>query len=110
MAGASEPAGGTSATYKTLALLGLGGFDTEVTVSNPGHTSWQVLLTMPADRQVENRSTDLVKMQQTGTSVTLTPVSASAGTVTFTVRFPALLALGKSVTACTIDGRACSAL
>jgi hypothetical protein len=106
---ATGPATGTSATYKTLALLGLGGFDTEVTVSNPGRTSWKVLLTMPEDKPVENRSSDLVTMEQQGTTVTLTPTSTSAETVTFTVRFPALLALGKSITACTIDGRACRA-
>ena len=64
---------------------------------------------MPEDRTVENRSSDLVKMEQQGTTVTLTPKSTSVRAVTFTVRFPALLALGKSITACTIDGRACNA-
>ncbi|GIH07094.1 hypothetical protein Rhe02_51610 [Rhizocola hellebori] len=108
-AGPSAPAGGTLASYKTIALLGLGGFDTEVTVTNPGEANWQLVLTMPADRVVENRSTDQVKMTQNGTTVTLTPVRVADKTVVFTVRFPALLALGKSVTACTIDGRACSA-
>jgi hypothetical protein len=106
---AETPARAASASYKTIALLGLGGFDTEVTVSNPGRTSWKVLLTLPEDKPVENRSGSLVKMAQDGTTVTLTPVSASAEQVTFTVRFPALLALGKSITACTIDGKTCSA-
>jgi hypothetical protein len=64
---------------------------------------------MPEDKPVENRSSDLVTMEQQGTTVTLTPTSTSAETVTFTVRFPALLALGKAITACTIDGRACRA-
>ncbi len=99
----------TSASYRTIALLGLGGFDTEVTVKNPGRASWRVVLTMPEDKVVENRSTNLVTMDQQGTSVTLTPANAATETVTFTIRFPALLALGKSVTGCTIDGRACSA-
>jgi hypothetical protein len=108
-AGPSGVSGGTTASYKTIALLGLGGFDTEVTVSNPGGAAWKVVLTMPEDRAVENRSSDLVKMVQSGTTVTLTPASASAQKVTFIVRFPALLALGKSITACTVDGRACSA-
>ncbi|HCT78720.1 MAG TPA: hypothetical protein DGG94_10470 [Micromonosporaceae bacterium] len=99
----------TSAVFKTIAVLGLGGFDTEVTVSNPAGASWAVLLTMPEDKPVQNRSTDVVKMEQRGTSVTLTPVDPAAPTAVFMVRFPDLLALGKSITACTVDGRPCSA-
>jgi hypothetical protein len=106
-AGSSGSQPGTSATYKTITLLGLLGFDTEVTVSNPSKTSWQIVLTMPADRQVENLTSNLVKMEQHGTTVTLTPTGPPATSLTFTVRFPALLALGKSITACTIDGKAC---
>ena len=97
-----------SASYRTSALLGLGGFDTEVTVHNPGRAAWQVVLTMPQDRSVENRSTNQVKMSQDGVTVTLTPVSPEKESLTFTIRFPALLALGMSVTGCTIDGKACS--
>lgn len=102
-----------SASYRTVTLLGLGGFDTEVTVKNPGSAprdGWTVVLTMPDASAVENRSTDTVKLTQEGQKVTLTPVKPVAGnaTVSFVVRFPALLALGKSVTACTIDGQACA--
>lgn len=102
------------ATYRTIALLGLGGFDTEVTVHNPAgiaHNGWTVVLTMPADNEAQNRSPDAVNLQQNGQTVTLTPVDAHLagnGTVTFVIRFPALLALGKSITACTIDDRPCS--
>jgi hypothetical protein len=114
----SPPAGSRSplkADYKTVALLGLGGFDTEVTVRNPSgvaHTGWTVELTMPSDKAVENRSTAVVKMVQNGTKVVLTPVQPTLDggkSVTFTVRFPALLALGKAITACTIDGQPCGA-
>lgn len=99
----------TSAVYKTIAVVGLGGFDTEVTVSNPAGASWAVLLTMPEDKPVQNRSTEVVVMEQRGTSVTLTPVAPSARTAVFVVRFPDLLALSKSITACAVDGRPCSA-
>ncbi|HEX6682057.1 MAG TPA: SRPBCC domain-containing protein [Candidatus Limnocylindrales bacterium] len=105
-----------TATYRTVALVlvGVTGFDTEVTVKNPGGTArngWTVVLTMPDATAVENRSGDTVKLAQEGEIVTLRPVSptlAGNGTVTFVVRFPALLALGKSVKACTIDGQACA--
>jgi uncharacterized protein YndB with AHSA1/START domain len=105
-----------TANYRTIALLGLGGFDTEVTVRNPGTTpreGWTVVLTMPADRAVENRSTSAVNFTQEGTKVTVTPVGAArtvsaGGSVTFIIRFPALLALGQAVTACTVDGIACT--
>ena len=103
------------ASYQTNALLGLGGFDTEVTVENTGgaaHTGWTVVLTMPDSTAVENRSPETVKMQQTGEIVTLTPVSAvlpAGEAVTFTIRFPALLALGQSIKACTVDGQPCTA-
>ncbi len=106
---------GTSlgASYKTVALLGLGGFDTEVTVHNPGPAAadrWTVVLTMPAVKTVENRSAGAVSMIQSGTEVTVTPLASLAadGSVTFTIRFPALLALGQSITACTVDGVACT--
>ncbi|MEV0458406.1 SRPBCC domain-containing protein [Catellatospora methionotrophica] len=114
----ATPPGGRplTATYRTIALLGLGGFDTEVTVRNPGATArenWTVVLTMPADRAVENRSTSAVNFVQDGTSITVTPVGAARtvaanGSVTFIIRFPALLALGQKVTACTVDGIACT--
>lgn len=102
-----------TASYKTVALLGLGGFDTEVTVRNPGPAvadRWTVVLTMPAVKTVENRSAAAVSMAQSGTEVTVTPLASLAadGSVTFTVRFPALLALGQSITACTVDGVACT--
>ncbi|MFC7246111.1 SRPBCC domain-containing protein [Catellatospora aurea] len=105
-----------TANYRTIALLGLGGFDTEVTVRNPGTTpreGWTVVLTMPADRAVENRSTAAVNFTQEGTKVTVTPVGparsvSAGGSVTFIIRFPALLALGQAVTACTVDGTACT--
>jgi uncharacterized protein YndB with AHSA1/START domain len=105
-----------AASYKTIALLGLGGFDTEVTVSNPGPAAregWTVVLTMPAEKTVENRSSGAVSLAQSGTTVTVTPVGtartlAADGSVTFVVRFPALLALGQSITACTVDGTACT--
>jgi uncharacterized protein YndB with AHSA1/START domain len=101
------PAGEPTASYKTIALLGLGGFDTEVTVRGDAHTKWTVVLTMPDRTTVQNRSPELVSLAQDGTNVTVTPVS-TGGDATFTVRFPALLALGKAVSACTIDGRPCS--
>lgn len=105
-----------TAGYKTIALLGLGGFDTEVTVRNPGLvavTGWSVVLTMLGDRSVVNRSPTVVAANQEGATVTLIPVGSArtlpaGGTVTFTIRFPALLALGKAVKSCTIDGRACT--
>lgn len=103
------------ASYKTNALLGLGGFDTEITVRNPGGSArvgWTVELTMPDATAVENRSPDLVKVRQQAEVVTVTPVTAEvpAGeTITFTIRFPALLAINQSVEACTIDGQACTA-
>ncbi|WP_186315799.1 SRPBCC domain-containing protein [Catellatospora sichuanensis] len=114
---ASPPTGmPLTANYRTIALLGLGGFDTEVTVRNPGTTpreNWTVVLTMPADRAVENRSTSAVNFTQDGTKVTVTPVGpartvAANGSVTFIIRFPALLALGQAITACTVDGIACT--
>jgi len=108
-ASSGSPAIPASATYRTIALLGLGGFDTEVTVTNPSRVAWKILLTMPSERQVENLTSNLVKMEQHGTTVTLTPTGPAATRLTFTVRFPALLALGKSITACTIDGKACTA-
>ncbi|MEV4413422.1 SRPBCC domain-containing protein [Catellatospora sp. NPDC049609] len=105
-----------TASYKTIALLGLGGFDTEVTVRNPGQATradWTVVLTLPAEKTVENRSAAAVSLAQSGTQVTVTPVGTAGrldanGSVTFTVRFPALLALGQSITACTVDGTACT--
>lgn len=105
-----------TASYRTIALLGLGGFDTEVTVRNPAavpQEGWTVELTMPAEKTVENRSTGAVAMAQTGTKITVTPVTAARtlaanGSVTFVIRFPALLALGQKITACTVDGVACT--
>jgi hypothetical protein len=103
------------ASYKTVALLGLGGFDTEVTVRNPGdtaHEGWTVMLTMPDSTVVENRSADLVKIEQKGAIVTITPVTPTvppSSALTFTVRFPAVLALGKTAKDCKIDGTPCSA-
>lgn len=97
-----------TATYKTVALLGLGGFDTEVTVRGVGHSTWTVVLTMPDSTKVENRSESVVKMVQDGAIVTLTPLG-DVLPVTFVIRFPALLALGKSIKSCTIDGQACAA-
>jgi uncharacterized protein YndB with AHSA1/START domain len=105
-----------TAGYRTLALLGLGGFDTEVTVRNPGgadRQGWTVVLVMPDATVVENRSSSLVTLSQQGAVVTITPragsVLAAGASTTFTVRFPALLALGKAVTSCTVDGVACTA-
>ncbi|GAB4049677.1 SRPBCC domain-containing protein [Catellatospora paridis] len=113
-----SPLAGTplTANYRTIALLGLGGFDTEVTVRNPGtapRENWTVVLTMPADRAVENRSTSAVTFTRDGPKVTVTPVGpartvAANGSVTFIIRFPALLALGQAITACTVDGTACT--
>jgi uncharacterized protein YndB with AHSA1/START domain len=106
-----------TAGYKTIVLLGLGGFDTQVTVRNPSSvvsTGWTVVLTMPADRSVVNRSSTVVAMKQEGVTVTLTPVESvravpPGGTVTFTIRFRALLATARAVKSCTVDGRACTA-
>lgn len=112
--GAPAP-GRLGASYRTIALLGLLGFDTEVTVTNPSgnaHTSgWTVVLTMPDATKVENRNPAVVTLKQEGATITLTPVKAdlAAGAgVTFVVRFPALLALGQSAKSCTIDGRSCA--
>jgi hypothetical protein len=98
------------ATYKTIALLGLGGFDTEVTVADPDLLAWTVVLVMPEDKPVENRSAAVVKMVQQGTKVTLTPINPPTKAATFTVRFPALLALGKTVTSCTVNGDPCAGI
>ena len=104
------------ASYQTKSLpVGLLGFDTEVTVRNPGTVAkngWTVVLTMPDSTAVENRSASVVKVRQQGDAVTVTPVTANlsaGGSVTFTIRFPALIALGPSVKACSIDGQACAA-
>ncbi|MBV1849451.1 SRPBCC domain-containing protein [Catellatospora tritici] len=106
-----------TAGYKTIALLGLGGFDTEVTVRNPGTLAadgWTVVLTMPSDRTVENRTTAKVQSTQAGAQVTIVPVAAArslapGASVTFSIRFPALLAVGQSAKGCTINGFACAA-
>lgn len=98
------------ASYRTVALLGLGGFDTEITVRSPSgdaHRGWSVVLTMADETPVQNRSPGVVTMRQDGQTVTLAPVEAT-GEVTFVVRVPALLALGKSIEACTIDGKPCA--
>ena len=104
------------ASYQTKALPGgLLGFDTEVTVRNPGSVAkngWTVVLTMPDSTAVKNESAAVVKVRQQGEAVTVTPVTATlpaGGSVTFTIRFPALIALGPSIKGCTIDGQACSA-
>lgn len=96
------------ATYKTKTLLGVTGFDTEVTVTAPASAAWTVVLVMPADGLVENRSSGEVNLVQDGLKVTLTPIG-QPGNATFTVRFP-LLSLGKSVTSCTINGEPCVAV
>ncbi|WP_117215162.1 SRPBCC family protein [Allorhizocola rhizosphaerae] len=98
---------GPTATYRTIALLGLGGFDTEVTVRGDPHTKWTVVLIMPDKTAVLNRSPETVNLVQDGINVTVSPVS-TGGDATFTIRFPALLAIGKSVSGCTIDARPCS--
>jgi hypothetical protein len=91
------------------------GFDTDVTVTNPGGAAkagWTVVLTMPDATAVENRSAQTVKIRQEGATVTVTPVTATlpaGASVSFTIRFPALLALDPSITGCTIDGNACTA-
>jgi len=120
-AAAAPPAAAASgkplvASYQIRALpVGLLGFDTDVTVRNPGTVAkngWTVVLTMPDATAVESRSAPVVKVQQKGDVVTVTPVTAAlpaGGSVTFTIRFPALLALGPSIKACTIDGQACVA-
>jgi len=112
----SAPAGKPLvASYQTKKLpAGLLGFDTEVTVRNPGGVAkngWTVVLRMPDATAVENRSAGVVTVRQQGDVVTVTPVTAlpAGGGVTFTVRFPALLALDQSIKSCTIDGQACTA-
>jgi hypothetical protein len=107
---ASSPATAPTATYKTITLLGLVGFDTEVGVADPASSAWTVVLVMPDDTPVENRSPMVVKLVQQGTKVTLTPIGSSGTKATFTVRFPKLLALGKSVTSCTINGEPCKGI
>lgn len=105
-----------TASHKTIALLGLGGFDTEVTVRNPGPASaqgWTVVLVMPSDKAVENRTPNLAAVTQSADVVTLTATAASRelaanATITLVVRYPALLALGQAAKSCTIDGRACA--
>ncbi len=102
-----SPGGGATATYRTIALLGLLGFDTEVTVHGDPRIAWTIVLVMPDETAVQNRSPQTVNLAQSGKNVTLTPVSGG-GDAVFTVRFPALLALGKSIKECTIDGQPCS--
>lgn len=104
------------ASYRIHSLpVGLLGFDTEVTVRNPGaeaKNGWTVVLTMPDATTVDNRSGQVVKLRQERDVVTVTPVTAAlpaGASVTFTIRFPALLALGPLIKGCTIDGMACGA-
>lgn len=105
------------ASYQTRAIpvVGLLGFDTDVTVRNPGATAkngWTVVLKMPDATAVQNQSAAVVKVRQDGDVVTVTPVTAAlpaGGSVAFTIRFPALIALAPSLKGCTIDGQACSA-
>jgi hypothetical protein len=113
-AGPSDPP--LTAGYRIRALpVGLLGFDTDVTVRNAGGAAkngWTVVLTMPDATTVQNQTGSLVKLVQKGNVVTVTPVSGmlpAGGSVAFTVRFPALLALGPSIKGCTIDGQACTA-
>jgi hypothetical protein len=106
--GAASAGTRIKATYKTVALLGLVGLDVEVTVTDPAAAMWTVILVVPEDRKVELGSTGHVKLVQEGTKVTLTPIGPP-GNATFTVRYPALLAAGKSVT-CTINGDPCSGI
>jgi hypothetical protein len=96
------------ATYKTVSLLGAVGFDTEVTVTDPAAVTWTVVLVMPESLKVENLSAGTVKLVQQGTKVTLTPIGLP-GNATVIVRYPALLAIGKSVT-CTINGDPCTGI
>jgi hypothetical protein len=72
-----------------------------------------VVLVMPGNQAVQNRSPSLVTVSQFEDVVTITATDATRdlaanGTTTFVVRFPALLALGQAVKSCTIDGRACA--
>jgi hypothetical protein len=103
-----------TARYKTIALLGLGGFDTEVTLTNPGdvdHETWTVSLTMPGSNKVQNLSPGTAQLAQDGKKVTITSVKplARGASLAFTLRYPALLALGQSASNCEINGAACSA-
>jgi hypothetical protein len=107
--GPATPGTRIKATYRTVALLDVVGFDTEVTVTAPASVTWTVVLVMPANILVENRSTGEVRLVQDGLKVTLTPIGPH-GNTTFTVRFPGLLTLGKSVTSCTVNGDPCTGL
>jgi hypothetical protein len=102
------------ASYRTRALpAGLLGFDTEITVRNPGTAAkngWTVVLKMPDATPVKNQSAAVVKVGQNEDVVTVTPVTAAlpgGGSVSFTIRFPALVALAPSIKGCTVDGQAC---
>lgn len=105
------------ASYRIRALpVGLLGSDIDVTVRNPGAVAkngWTVVMAMADATAVQNQSAAEVKVRQEGNMVTVTPVTATltaGGSVSFTIRYPALIALGPPVKSCTIDGQACAAV
>ncbi len=104
-----------TATYRTMSVLGIGGFDTEVTVHNPGSADrpmWTVVLVMPDAVAVTNRTPNEVEVSHQGEVVTIKPLAGrpvpAKGTVTFVVRRPGLVVAG-AAKSCAIDTKPCQA-
>jgi hypothetical protein len=111
----SGPAPALTATYRTMSVLWLGGFDTEVTVLNPGSTArptWTVVLVMPDATTVTNKTPGEIDVSQQAEVVTIKPLAGRAlpakGSVTFTIGRPGLIVAG-TTKSCSIDTKPCTA-
>jgi uncharacterized protein YndB with AHSA1/START domain len=111
----SGPAPALTATYRTMSVLGLGGFDTEVTVLNPGSAArptWTVVLVMPDATTVTNKTPGEIDVSQQAEVVTIKPLAGRAlpakGSVTFTIGRPGLIVAG-TTKSCSIDTKPCTA-
>jgi hypothetical protein len=104
-----------TAGYETVArtgLLGVTGYQGQVTISNPGQVTvsgWTVTISLPAGETV-NGATGAAYSQR-GTTVTFTPSGGTGtvpagGSVRFTFSVGGLLA--GDPTGCAIDGRRCN--
>jgi hypothetical protein len=108
---APEPLHAAYATVGQSGLLGLTGYDGQVTISNPGSVTvngWTVTISLPSGEQVSQASG--AGYTQSGTTVTFRPASGTAsvsghGSVRFTFGVTGLLA--GPPTGCAIDGRPC---
>jgi hypothetical protein len=104
-----------TAGYETVAhtgLLGLTGYQGQVTINNPGQVTvsgWTVTISLPAGETV-NGATGAAYSQH-GTTVTFTPSGGTGtvpagGSVRFTFSVGGVLA--GDPTGCAIDGRSCA--